>query len=330
MGLTSHPCLLTNTAASLSALTYIRATLRNDINLKLQEDKLLKNSAPYSKAWAGTTGFDHCLSYIKALENEGLSLDQNLSDYERAQIRSLISLIRDKLMPAVLYFQYLEKDNFEIITKPELNGAVGFVKSFWVTNGVRNHVAKELVDCLNLVGKVAFSSTNVNVTNCPGENGDNTPSASETIIHSTALSLGEEAINLLAERYRKSNGPFFFGQNLSSIDCLLYGYLAVLRGNAWVNNQLQVCLKKNFILSQYIDFIHEKIYPNLELPSKTVDLGYDLAKSLKEQNYNYGVLQRVVQASVYVSVFCVVLSAFNVPVPVFARYLGAKKTEKKK
>ena len=109
--------------ASLAALSLNRAIYLNsknkDILVKKRDEQLLiEQCIPNSKEWVGTSGFEHFNKYIYTSGH----YDDGLSPVQQAETLALISLVRDKLLPAVLFFQWMDEENYrEILVYAQKN-----------------------------------------------------------------------------------------------------------------------------------------------------------------------------------------------------------------
>ena len=81
---------------------------------KRDEQLLQEQSIPNCREWAGAVGFEHFNRYVYTSGHQ----DAGLSALQRAEWLALIALVRDKLLPAVLYFQWLAEDNYRHLKKP--------------------------------------------------------------------------------------------------------------------------------------------------------------------------------------------------------------------
>lgn len=296
--------------ASLAAITLNRAIHRtllepNELDLKREEHALVKASVPFTSQWAGAIGFEHFNRYIYT--NGGLHTERNFSARENAESLALTALVRDKLLPAVLFFQWIDEENYENWTKPYCAELAGIGWGLILPAKVKTAVAAELTAIMSYTG-----------------GGVDTINGSIDVerMRNYALKLAKEAIGTLSNRLRKyhessSNHSkadvvkgFYGVNNLTSVDCLVYSYLAVIRGAPWPNKALQDLLTEHANLCAFIEEMSMHLFPEVPRPSVTStgvqDDDTTKRRELIKNSINAGLVFMVVGFLVYNSPFATI------------------------
>jgi hypothetical protein len=249
--------------ASLAALSLNRAIYLNsenkDVLVKKRDEQLLiEQSIPKRKEWVGTSGFEHFNKYVYTSGH----LDDGLSVSQQNESLALISLVRDKLMPAVLFFQWMDEDNYNEVTYPHL-ADLGGIGLGWILPGMcKRTVTDELTAILS------YSNGGVDTIN---------KSINLVQMRDSVTKLATSAIKTLSNRLKQFNqsskvSSGFYGAGfITSIDCLVFGYLAPVIGAPWKNTILRDILFKpeNKILIHFIDDMSSKLFPEVPKPTST-------------------------------------------------------------
>ena len=215
--------------ASLAALSLNRAIYRRkkDMLVKNRDESLLiEQSAPNKRDWVGTNGFEHFYNYIFM---SGYN-DDGLTSLQQHETLALISLVRDKLLPAVLYFQWLDEENYTDVTYPYLAelGGPGFG---WFLPGL---CKRKVIDDMSSI--LSYENGGVDAIN---------KSVDLEQMKNSVLKMAESAVRTLVNRLKQFNSSVkismgFYGvDNITAVDCLVFGYLAPVLGAPWKNTELQ-------------------------------------------------------------------------------------------
>lgn len=315
--------LISNNAPTLAAITYLRTVIKikKYSNYKSQEENLLKLAPPHSTDWCGTSGYETALKFILTLQNEGFDSDYHLPLESKTETYALLSLIRDKLVPVILFYQYLDIDNYKEVTRPKLqenlSSFLEYFNYFKFPSTIQKFTAKELADSTSFLG------SNIDLENLDTNNEIQLGQVKEKF-----KAIAESALSTISGLFLRKSGPFWFGQEISTLDCILYSYLAVIRGNPWVSKDLyQILSDKCRNLCVYIDNVHKKVYPTLALPSSSLLPDYDYIRARKEKRKN---IEKIFQVLIGVAGAGFLIMAFGPTfIPAMAHKAVEKKAEKK-
>ena len=125
------------------------------------------------------------------------------------------------------------------------------------------------------------------------------------------LKSATEAITTLSNRLKHNNPAvkistgFYGSQNITSIDCLVYGYLATIIGAPWKNTSLKDILLKpeNQILVSFVDDMSSKLFPEVPRPSST-----GLNNSPVEPTQKAKIVKRVINAGIVLFIMGYIVS----------------------
>ncbi|XP_013385715.1 metaxin-1 isoform X2 [Lingula anatina] len=170
------------------------------------------------------------------LRRKNWGIDFELNSKQSADILAFTSLLETKLLPAILHLWWGNSQVFIDITRPWYGSAVGFPQSLYVPN--RMHKA----------------ATDRVETECYPHL-EMTPQEKENLIYKEA----QECITLLSKRL--GNKPFFFGKTPSSLDAIVFGYLAPMLKAPLPVNPLSKHLGTCYNLCQLCSRILSKYFP---------------------------------------------------------------------
>lgn len=69
--------------------------------------------------------------------------------------------------------------------------------------------------------------------------------------------------------FGKTNSGFYGPTNITTIDCLIFGYLATVIGAPWKSQDLQELVRSHTSLIQFVDDMSAKLFPEVPKPSIT-------------------------------------------------------------
>lgn len=195
------------------------------------------------------------MGYLKRKIN---NLDRSLNNTQRAELVAFANLIETKVQPALEYSTWCENDAYSNFTRPAYGANHAFPLSYILPRSQRKAVLK------------AFASTDAD----------------------TLYSDAAEALDALSNRLaaNTAGGGFFFGQQQSSIDALLYSCLAYIKAAPVVHPQLRAKFNSHRPLSTYVDRISTE-YFSTEVPAATeIDIKWSkwsgAAASQKDDKFN--------------------------------------------
>ncbi|XP_074113347.1 metaxin-1 isoform X2 [Cotesia typhae] len=181
----------------------------------------------------GSNAIDSVPQIINFLKEKNYSPDTSLSSKERADIVSYEYLLKEKLYPALQYVWWLDQKNFNDFIRPWYAKAIPFPFNFHYPSKYEKH-ARTLMEALYINEDVM------------------------TIIESNVYSDAQKCITLLSTRLGDSE--YFFGPNPTSLDALIYAYLAPLLKAPLPNPALQNHLKACTNLSKFISRISQRYF----------------------------------------------------------------------
>ncbi|XP_071751495.1 metaxin-1-like [Centroberyx gerrardi] len=148
------------------------------------------------------------------LRKQKYNADYDLSAKEGADTLAFVSLLEEKLLPALIYTQWVDSKNYVDVTRRWYAENISFPLNFFLPNRMRN----QQLEKLRLVRGEDMLE--------PGEQ-------LEKELYHDAL----ECMTLLSQRL--SSHKFFFGDSPSSLDAYVFGHLAPLLKIKLPNGKLQ-------------------------------------------------------------------------------------------
>jgi len=170
--------------------------------------------------------------YLKEI-NE--SIDEELSDIQSSDSLAFSALIEEKLLPAVLYLLWVDLRSYEDFTRPYYGSIVPFPFGLWMMLRKRNACIERLQACYGDEGKL------------------------ENQRDSKIMRDAKECLNLLSAKLGEKN--YFFGSKPSSLDALVFGYIAPLLRAPLPNTTLPNHLKGCRNLTQFCTRILDEHFP---------------------------------------------------------------------
>lgn len=162
-------------------------------------------------------------------------LDHDLTAKQSADIVAFTALLEDKLVPALLYLWWVDSKTYLELTRPWFSSRLPFPLNFYLP--MKKH--KDYVNYLNQ----AYNSDNL------------TEVEREQKVYKDA----KECLNILSSKL--GNREFFFGNRPSSLDAVVFGYLAPLLKAPFPNTVLQTHLKSCHELTRFCERILSKYFP---------------------------------------------------------------------
>ncbi|ESO88232.1 hypothetical protein LOTGIDRAFT_234567 [Lottia gigantea] len=168
------------------------------------------------------------------LRKQNYGCDFNLSNKQSADAIAFSSMLEEKLLPAILHLWWVDNKTYSDFTRPWYAKVLPFPLNFFIPDQIQKKASM----------RVTLTKGGSNVTD----------SELEAKIYKEA----KECMNYLA--YRLGKQDYFFGNAPSSLDALVFGYLAPILKAPLPNNQLQnhlkmcdnLCSLCNNILQRYL------------------------------------------------------------------------------
>jgi len=200
-----------------------------------------------SNSWSCLSGQFPILQHFDGVENkvkdifnflqkQSLGLDGDLSVLQRSDGLAFSTMIEEKLLPALLYLWWIDSKAYVEFTRPWYAKILPFPLGLYVPLKKRNVCLARLQACY-------------------GEDIDLVDSTHESKI----LREAKECLNLLSTKL--GDKPFFFGSKPSSLDALVFGYIAPLLKAPLPNAALQQHLKGCKNLAQFSARILDEHFP---------------------------------------------------------------------
>ncbi|KAL0131163.1 hypothetical protein PUN28_002613 [Cardiocondyla obscurior] len=161
--------------------------------------------------------------------------DYTLSDKQCADVLAYDSLLKEKLYPAFQFIWWIDKKNLDELIRPWYCKALSFPFNFYYP-GKFERQAQALIDSLYPLEE------NINV------------------IENEVYSEAQKCLTLLSTRLGDEN--FFCGEQPSTIDAVVYSYLAPLLKAPLPNPILQNHLKACTNLVKYVSRISQRYFEN--------------------------------------------------------------------
>ncbi|XP_048731783.1 metaxin-1-like [Ostrea edulis] len=181
------------------------------------------------------------ISIFEYLKEQNFGNDVSLSRKLQADNKAFLYFLEEKLKPAYLHSWWVDAHAFTETTRPLYAKACGFPLSLYVTK------------------KMMTSASNEVYT--PLQKQDVTEEDIDKLIYKEA----KECINLLS--YKLGEQDFFFGDCPTSLDAMVFGYIAPLIKGPLTSNQLvkhiencpNLCNHTNRILSRFFPLSQDDV-----------------------------------------------------------------------
>ena len=141
-----------------------------------------------------------------------MGVDRNLTNKELADISAFSALIEEKLLPAYLHQWWIDEKTYVDVTRPFYANAVPFPLNFYVPGRLQREAKHQV-----------FSPRVNDVIN-------------ENDVEDLIYKEAKTCLNHLS--YRLGDNEFFFGNQPSSLDALVFGYVAPLLKASLPDSQL--------------------------------------------------------------------------------------------
>nr|CAG8433250.1 9551_t:CDS:2 [Entrophospora candida] len=183
---------------------------------------------------------------IKYLKKKGYDADENLSDKQQADSIAFLSFIQERLYDCLLFSWYADDRNYTDKIRPLYAKLVSFPMSYFVSRQLRKN-AKERLKKYNVV---TFKDFGVIVNN---------KDKMDKII--------KDCYKVLQDKI--DSNDYFFGNNLSTLDVFLYGYLAPQLYPDLQNQSLSTTITTQFPrLQQFCDRVKSNLSENNQIINK--------------------------------------------------------------
>ncbi|XP_076232875.1 metaxin-1 [Calliopsis andreniformis] len=220
----------------LQVLTYAKFS---DIPLKVNASnnpfRTRNSRLPVLRACHDELILDSAKSIIEYFRGKNYNVDYGLSQKICADVIAYDKLLREKLYPALQFVWWIDKKNVDELVRPWYCKALPFPFNFYYP------------------GKYEQTARTMFETLFPGE--DNM-----TVIESKVYAEAQKCLTLLSRRLEDS--LYFFGEKPTTLDAIIYSYLAPLLKAPLPNPALQNHLKACTNLVKYVSRISLKYFKN--------------------------------------------------------------------
>jgi len=170
------------------------------------------------------------------------SADYNLTSKQISEVTAFIQLIDEKLGPAIKYLYWIDTKNHIEMTRPWFGKHLTFPLGLYYPNKYEQEAVK-LIESLH------------------GHYGDDGEIGNDTIVETSVYKNAEECLTMLSNRLGDEH--YMFGRSPSSLDAVMYGYLAPLLKAPFPNNTLQNYLKACANLVKFVVSISQNYFPKV-------------------------------------------------------------------
>jgi len=179
---------------------------------------------------------------VKHLKSCNYSADHNLTDKQISEAGAFINLIQEKLRPALKYVFWIDTKNHINMTRPWYGKHLPFPLGLYYPNKYEKETVKLIESLYSQYSEF-------------GEIGN------DTIVETSVYKAAQECMTLLSNRL--ADNHFMFGRSASSLDAVMYGYLAPLLKAPFPNNQLQNYLNNCDNLVKFVVRISQNYFPSV-------------------------------------------------------------------
>lgn len=180
----------------------------------------------------------HSYEIITHLKDLGHDIDSHLSQQERSEMLAYSDLLSDRLLPAILYMQWLDTDNYLNVTRLKYGKLLAFPRSLFYLSSNRKSVNNFIMR----------------------------GSSPETTVEGKKIELlrrATECLSLLSSKL--SRNKYLYGDQPSSLDAMLFGYLEVIRQCPLLgNNTLNTKLNSSHNLVGFCHRMKEDCFPQMK------------------------------------------------------------------
>lgn len=177
----------------------------------------------------------------KHLREGNYSADYNLSEKQLAESRAFCQMIEEKLGPAIKYLMWVDTRNQLEVTRPWFGSHLPFPLGLYYPQKFEA-AACRLIESLFCV-----------------QDGDEI--GPESLVETSVYKGAEECLTCLSNRL--GDQPFMFGRSPSSLDAVLYAYLAPLIKAPWPSAGLQNYVKNCENLVKFTSRVSINYFPKV-------------------------------------------------------------------
>lgn len=182
---------------------------------------------------------------VQVLRDHSFSADYNLSSRQKSEVLAFSRLIEDRLKPALLQLFWLDAKNQLELTRPWYASKMGLPLSLYYPN------------------KMVSSARDAVASYVDVSCGEGEDAVTVGMVEAAVYKRAEECLSVLARRL--GDEPYFFGKSPSSLDALMYGYLAPLLKAPLPNPALQNHLKASVNLVSFVVRITQNYFSETAL-----------------------------------------------------------------
>jgi len=181
-------------------------------------------------------------SVVKHLKSCNYSADYNLTSKQIAEAGAFTNLMEEKLGPALKYIFWIDTKNHVDLTRPWYGKKLPFPLGLYYPNRYEKESVKLIESIYSQYSEF-------------GEIGN------DTIVETSVYKAAQECMTLLSNRL--ADNHFMFGRSASSLDAVMYGYLAPLLKAPLPNNSLQNYLNNCGNLVKFVVRISQNYFPKV-------------------------------------------------------------------
>lgn len=185
----------------------------------------------------GAQTWDTVKDIIEVFRQNNYNADCSLSFNQCALVLAYDALLKEQLLPAMQYMWWIDKKNVDEFVRPLYSRALPFPIKFYY------------LSCFERYAHTFLSAL------YPLEN-------DATSVEKEVYSEAQECIKLLSTRLGDSQ--YFFGDQPSTLDAIIYSYLAPLLNAPLPNKALQNYLNTHTNLTDYVKRISKKYFSREE------------------------------------------------------------------
>jgi len=178
----------------------------------------------------------------KHLKSCNYSADYNLTGKQLSEAGAFINMIEEKLGPALKYIMWIDTKNHLELTRCWYGKHLPFPLGLYYPN-------KYEKETVRLIESLYAQHSEF------GEIGN------DTIVETSVYKAAHECLTLLSNRL--GDNHYMFGRSASSVDAVMYGYLAPLLKAPFPNNSLQNYLNGCTNLVKFVVRISQNYFPSV-------------------------------------------------------------------
>lgn len=197
------------------------------------------NLPVFRHADAVLTDFQAVARHLKSCN---YSADYNLTGKQLSEAGAFINLMEEKLGPALKYIMWIDTKNHIELTRPWFGAHLPFPLGLYYPN-------KYEKESVRLIESLYAQHSEY------GEIGN------DTIVETSVYKEAQECLTLLSNRLGENH--YMFGRSASSVDAVMYGFLAPLLKAPFPNNSLQNYLNNCTNLVKFVARISQNYFPSV-------------------------------------------------------------------